>query len=194
LNREIARPIRTLTYRSMLALSVLLLSAVNGWSQTNSSNRPSLVLAAEDIILEERYSEPYSEQGFTFTPASAVRNWVKTRLVADGTPGIVRVILLDASLKRQELKTKGGVKGWFSDDQKYRYDGRIHLRIVHQPSNPQHGASQAEAQASAYFTMPEDATVNQLEEKAGEMVRGLMQRTELELENNMLRYMPGVVR
>lgn len=178
----------------VLTLGMLCLSAMEARSQPARNSRQPLLLSAEQIVLEEQTAEPYSEQGFTFTPASAVRNWVKTRLVADGTPGIVRVILLDASLKRQELKTKGGLRGWFSDDQKYRYDGRIHLRIVHQPSSPQHGASQAEAQASAYFTMPEDATVNQLEEKAGEMVRGLMQRTELELENNMLRYMPGVVR
>lgn len=178
----------------VLTLGMLCLSAMEARSQPARNSRQPLLLSAEQIVLEEQTAEPYSEQGFTFTPASAVRNWVKTRLIADGTPGIVRVILLDASLKRQELKTKGGLRGWFSDDQKYRYDGRIHLRIVHQPSNPQHGASQAEAQASAYFTMPEDATVNQLEEKAGEMVRGLMQRTELELENNMLRYMPGVVR
>ena len=178
----------------VLTLGMLCLSAMEARSQPARNSRQPLLLSAEQIVLEEQTAEPYSEQGFTFTPASAVRNWVKTRLIADGTPGIVRVILLDASLKRQELKTKGGLRGWFSDDQKYRYDGRIHLRIVHQPSSPQHGASQAEAQASVYFTMPEDATVNQLEEKAGEMVRGLMQRTELELENNMLRYMPGVVR
>ncbi len=183
-----------MTSSFILSLCVLLASAANGYSQPSGNSRPPLVLAAEQIILEERYSEPYSEQGFTVTPASAVRDWVKTRLVADGTPGVIRVIILDARMTRKDLKTKGGVRGWFTDDQKYRYDGRIHIRVEYQPASSGQYSSQAEAESSGYFTMPEDATLNQLEKKAADLVQDLMQRTDLEIENNMLRYMPSVVR
>lgn len=170
----------------------LLLTAVS--AQTSGGARPPLLISAERIILDEQFSEPYSEQGFTFTPAGAVRDWVKTRLRADGTPGIFRVILLDARMTRQELKTKGGIRGWFTDDQKNRYDARIHVRVEHQPSGFGQSSSQAEAEASGYFTVPEDVTLAQLEKQAADLVRNLMQRTEMELENNMLRHMPGVVR
>jgi len=194
LNPEIMRPMRTMASCFMLALSIFLASVGDGYSQPASNRRPPLVLSAQQIILEEKYSEPYSQEGFTVTPASAIRDWVKTRLVADGTSGIIRVIILDARMTRQELKTKGGVRGWFTDDQKYRYDGRIHIRVEHQPASPGQYPSQAEAQSSGYFTMPEDATLNQLEKKAADLVQDLMQRTDLEIENNMLRHMPGVVR
>lgn len=191
---ELSRQIKTRTLRGIVAGFALLTASTAGYGQPAGNSRSPLVLSAQQIILEERYSEPYSEQGFTLTPAGAVRDWVKTRLHADGTPGVIKVIILDARMTRQELKTKGGVSGWFSDDQKYRYDGRIHIRMEHQPTTLGVPVTFAEAQASGYFTMPEDATLNQLEKKAAELVQDLMQRTDLEIENNMLRHMPGVVR
>jgi hypothetical protein len=190
LNPELWRPLRKLAF----AMFAVLLSTGPGNSQDGARSRPPLVLAAEQIILEERFVEPYSEEGFSVTPASAVREWVKSRLQADGTPGNVRVILLDGQIKRQELKIKRGLKGWFSEDQKYRYDGRIHVRVEYQPAIPGRRGSNAEAQASGFFTMPEDATLNQIDKQVSALVQDLMQRTEMELENNMLRHMPDVVR
>lgn len=194
MNLDISVPFSKFMSRLALAGLALLVSGAIAYSQSYSMSRVPLVLAAEDIILEERYSAPYSEQGFSVTPASAVRDWVKNRLRADGTPGVIRVILLDAKMTRTELKTKGGLRGWFTDDQKYRYDGRIHVRVEHQPAGSGQPTSQAEAEVSGYFTMPEDATLNQLEKKAEDLVQDLMQRTDYEIENNMLRHMPGVVR
>lgn len=183
-----------MTYVLFLAFGFMLLATAAGWGQAGSGGTPPLTLAAEDIILEERFSESYSGEDFSITPAGAVRDWVKNRLRADGTPGVVKVILLDAKMTRTDLKTKGGVRGWFTDDQKYRYDGRIHIRIEHQPVIAGQFPSNAEAEASGYFTMPEDATVNQLEKKTQALVQDLMLRTSMEIENNMLRHMPGVVR
>ncbi len=194
LKPETRRQIRHAACYVALAAVALLLPLSAGNSADAVKTRPPLMLAAEQIILEERFAEPYTEQGYSVTPAGAVREWVKTRLQADGTPGIVRVILFDAQIKRQELKTKGGLRGWFSDDQKYRYDGRIHVRVEYQPAIPGQHASNAEAQASGYFTMPEDATLNQLDKQASALAQDLMQRTDMELENNMLRHMPGIVR
>jgi len=191
---EIARPAQIALAGFLLGLGFLLLTSVKAVCQVSGNGHAPLIISAEQIILEEPNPQPYTEEGFTITPASAVRDWVKTRLRADGAPGLVRIIVLDASMKRQELKITRGLRGWFSDDQKYRYDGRIRLRAVYEPSGGPKPASQAEAEATGFFTMPEDATLNQLEKKAGDLVADLMQRTALELENNMLRYMPGVVR
>lgn len=190
LNPEVWRPLRNVAF----VIFAVLLSTGPSNSQDGQRGRPPLVLAAEQIILEERFVEPYSEQGYSVTPASAVREWVKSRLHADGTPGTVRVILLDGQIKRQELKIKRGLKGWFSEDQKYRYDGRIHVRIEYQPAVPGLRGSNAEAQASGFFTMPESATLNQIDRQVTALVQDMMQRTEMELENNMLRHMPHIVR
>ncbi len=163
----------------------------------NAAVRAPLVLAADTIFLEERYPGPGNvggeEKNFATTPASAVRNWVNTRLHADGTPGTVKVILLDARLSRQDLTLQRGMQGAFSDDQKWRYDGRIYLRVEHIPAAGQ-APTHAEAQATGFFTVPETATVNELEQKVATLVQELMQRTDLEMENAMLRHMPGVVR
>ncbi len=190
LHPEPRRAVRNILFGAM----ALLFCTGMAQAQNAAPQRPPLMLAAEQIILEERFTEPYAEESYSLTPASAVREWVKTRLQADGTPGLVRVILLDGRMTRQELKVKGGLKGWFSDDQKYRYEGRIHVRVEYQPAMAGHSGSNAEAQASGYFTVPEDATLNQIDKQVTQLSRDLMQRTDLELENNMLRYMPGVVR
>lgn len=190
LNPERLRRVRNIT----LATFTFLFCVGVSTAQDGALDRPPLLLAAEQIILEERFVEPYAEEGYNVTPASAVREWVKTRLKVDGTPGIVRVILLDGQIRRQELKVKRGLKGWFSDDQKYRYDGRIHVRVEYQSSVAGGYASNAEAQASGFFTVPEDATLNQIDEQVSALARDLMQRTDMEMENAMLRHMPGLVR
>lgn len=192
--------------RTILALCVLSLAGLFAACQQTTAaqkpapgaNRPPLVMAADSIVLEERYpapgAEPGEERNLALTPAGAVRDWVKTRLRADGAPGQIRIILLDARVTRKDLAVQKGLKGMFSDDQKYRYDGRIRLRVEHIPTSQAQASSYAEAEASGFFTVPEGASVNQLESQSTTMVRDLMLRTELELENNMLRFMPGVLR
>lgn len=163
-----------------------------------STTPAPLVLSAEAIVLEERYpapgDAPNAEQDYDITPASAARQWVKTRLQPDGAPGVIKVILLDGRITREPLKTRGGIRGFFTDDQKYRYEGRLHLRVEHQPAAPGAMPAFAEAKESMFFTLPEDATLAQREVQVTAMVQNLMQRVELQLENNMLRHMPGVIR
>lgn len=192
--------------RMILAVAALSLAVLSAACQQTTaaqkpvtpSTRPPLVLTADSIVLEERYpapgEQPGEERNLALTPAGAVRDWVKTRLRADGTPGQIRVILLDARVTRKELAVQKGLKGAFSDDQKYRYDGHLHLRVEYNPVSGSRPSSYAEAEARAFFTVPEGASVNQLEQQSTAMVRDLMLRLELELENNMLRYMPGVLR
>lgn len=192
---EPLRSVRNILFGAIFFSAGALLFCMGAAQAQNAApQRPPLILAADQIVLEERFTETYSEENYSLTPASAVREWMKTRLQADGSPGLVRVILLDGQMTRQELKVKGGFKGWFSDDQKYRYEGRIHVRVEYQPAIPGRSGSNAEAQASGFFTVPEDATLNQIDKQVAALTRDLMQRTDLELENNMLRYMPGVVK
>lgn len=157
-----------------------------------------LVLAAESIELVEQYQSPGAapnvEQEFDTTPASAVRQWAAARLKADGTPGTIKVVLLDGRVTREALPTTGGLKGLITDDQKYRYQGRIQLRIDYQPASTLQGPATAHAEATGNFTVPEGQTLQQLEKQMFGMVQQMIERIDLEAQASVLRHMQGVVR
>lgn len=190
----------SLKFKLHSLLPILALAAIAflaSGSVAKAQQTTVLVLAAEDVVLEERYPAPgelpNAEKNYAVTPASAVREWVRTSLRADGTPGIAKLILLDGRIVQQSLKTKGGIKGFFTDDQEYRYEGRLHLRIEYQPAAPGQASGFAEAKETLFFTIAEDATLAQREAQVTAMVQNLMQRAALQLENNIRKHIPGLI-
>lgn len=193
-----------------LFCAVLALTALTGLTACQSSPPPAppqqpvfggsqpLIVAAESIELVEQYQSPGAapnvEHEFDITPAGAVRQWVAAKLRADGTPGILQVVLLDGQVTRESLATTGGLKGLASDDQEYRYNGNIRVRIDYQPNSPAQPPAQVEVTANGTFTVPEGATLLQLEREMFDMVQRMISRVDLEAQAQMLRYMPGVVR
>lgn len=157
-----------------------------------------LIVAAESIDLIEQYQSPGTapnvEQEFDITPASALRQLIAARLQADGTPGVLRLVLLDGRVTRQALPTTGGLKGLFTDEQKYRYQGNMRVRIDYVPASPSQPNAHAEVESSGSFTAPEGVTLAQLEREMLNMIQQMTSRLDLEMQANMLRHMPGVVR
>ncbi len=166
--------------------------------QLNFGSGAPLVLAAEAVEMIEAYQSPGTapnvEQEFDMTPAAAVRQWAATRLKADGTPGVIRVTLLDGRVTREKLTTASGLKGLLKDEQEYRYNGRIQIRIDYQPALSTQGPAQAHAEATGTFTVPEGQTVQQLERQMYDMVEQMVVRIDLEARASLLRHMQGVVR
>lgn len=162
------------------------------------SRAAPLLLSAESIELVEQYKSPGKapnvEQDFDVTPASAVREWVAARLRADGTPGVARVLLLDARVVREELPLTTGIKDLLANEQKYRYQGRIHIRIDLQPATASQGPAHVEAESTGMFTVPEGVTVQNLELEMFDMVQRMIDRLDLETQASMLRHMQGRVR
>lgn len=195
----------------MRHLKFLLLIMVTGLAACQSTPPPAppqrqlsfgsgapLVMAAEAVEVIEQYQSPGTapnvEQEFDMTPAGAVRQWATTRLRADGTPGIIRVTLLDGRVTRDKLATTSGLKGLIKDEQEYRYNGRIQIRIDYQPATSTQGPAQAHAEATGTFTVPEGQTLQQLEKQMFDMVQQMILRIDLEIQASALRHMQGVVR
>lgn len=157
-----------------------------------------LIVAVESIELIEQYQSssaaPNVEQEFDITPAGALRQLIAARLQADGTPGRLRLVLLDGRVTRQALPTASGLKGLFTDEQKYRYQGIMQVRIDYDPISPSQPDAHAEVESNGSFTAPEGMTLVQLEREMFNMIQQMTSRLDLEMQANMLRHMPGVVR
>jgi len=87
--------------------------------------------AAIDVVDSHRPGGgKHVEQSSPTPPAEAVRRWAAERLQAGGRQGAVRVTIRDASIIETQLATTQGVKGYFTNDQAQRYDGRIDVEIT----------------------------------------------------------------
>lgn len=169
-----------------------------GVPQLTFAQKQPLVLAAEAIDVEIAYrapgKPPHVEHEFAPNPSDAFVDWANRRLRADGTPGVLRATLRDGRLTRRELPRGGGFKGLVTDEQRWRYDGVMQVRIEYYPAGSTVRQAYVEASASGYFTVPEGVTLNELEMEMFRLVESMINRIDREAEKNMQEYMPHIVR
>ncbi len=89
---------------------------------------PMMVNVAK-ITITDHYQSPMRrpnvEQEFPVSPDNAVKQWVNSRLKANGSSGTLDVEIHEASATEAKLPVTQGVKGLFTDDQDRRYDTKI---------------------------------------------------------------------
>jgi len=113
------------------------------------------------------------EHLFPTSPKKAISNWVRDRLNANGTSGLARVTINDASALEEKLKKKTGIKGVFTNDQSERYTTNIDLRLdLFDDSSNLVGYSSAKA--SRYTTLAEDMSLLEREKAWFELVEKMM--------------------
>lgn len=122
-------------------------------------------------------------QRATTPPAEAMRRWAAERLQAAGRTGSVRVTVRDASIVEVPLQTTGGVKGYFTNEQSHRYDGRLEVEITGEA--PVSGGSfrgTTKAAATASATVAENATLNDRNATISEVSRRLAEEINARLD------------
>lgn len=127
------------------------------------AGRQPVVLDASRIEIVDEYRMPLAspnvEHRAPLAPSAAAERWARDVLKPSGSGGRAVFRILKGSLVETDLKTKGGVQGWFNIDQAERYDAAIEGRL------DLYGADgrmlgNASANATRYQTIAENASLN----------------------------------
>jgi hypothetical protein len=97
------------------------------------SDRTPLRLAVSAIAVESAYrardTAPYVDNLMPLKPEDAIRQMLEARLIAAGGTGSIQAVILDASVKEEELETKSGLPGLFTTEAAARLEGRFQGQI-----------------------------------------------------------------
>jgi hypothetical protein len=97
------------------------------------SDRAPLRLAVERVNVQSAYrprdAAPYVDSLMPIKPEDAIRQMLEARLVAAGGPGAIQAVILDASVKEEELETQSGVRGFFTTEPAARLEGRFQVQV-----------------------------------------------------------------
>lgn len=127
------------------------------------TGRAPIVLDAARLEIVDEYrmplADPNVEHRAPLAPAAATERWARDVLRASGPGGRAVFRITNGSLVESRLKTTGGVQGWFKVDQAERYDASVggRLDLYGADGRP---LGNAEAQATRYQTIAEDASLN----------------------------------
>ncbi|HYG91656.1 MAG TPA: hypothetical protein VD978_36020 [Azospirillum sp.] len=137
------------------------------------------------------------EQRASTPPIEAMRRWTAERLQPAGRTGAVRVTVRDASIIEVPLPTTGGIKGYFTNDQAQRYEGRMEVEVTGEApvagGGSFHGTTKAIATHTS--TVPENATLYDREATISEISRRLAEEINARLDAGIRKDLtPMVVR
>lgn len=156
-----------------------------------------IFLDVSNIEIVDEYKSPtqppYVEHLLPYSPAEAMRIWVKDRLRAIGSSKSLQVIIRDGSVKATELHKDNGIEDFFTIDQDYRYDAvlEVELRIY------EYGSPLSKANVSTTvrksITMSENAGAQRRNGIFRKLIADMMDQANAELERNMFLYMGNYI-
>jgi len=121
----------------------------------------ALDVAMLEVVDEYRMplADPNVEHRAPLAPSAAAERWARDVLRASGPSGRAVLRITKGSLVESRLKTTPGVKGWITVDQAERFDASIEGRLDLYGGDGR-PLGNAEAQATRYQTIAEDASLN----------------------------------
>jgi hypothetical protein len=97
------------------------------------SDQAPLRLAVETVAVQSAYrprdAAPYVDNVMPLKPEDAIRKMLEARLVAAGGSGTIQAVILDASVKEEEIETQSGLRGFFTTEPAARLEGRFQVQI-----------------------------------------------------------------
>lgn len=203
-----AKAMRGNSARGYLAAAVLLLSVTlltgcmtpppeNNFPELTWTHKKPYFLAVSEVVIEQQYRTrsqlPNMEERAPLAPVKAAADWAADRLQAVGSGGRARFIILDGSILRNDLKTKGGLTGLFTNDQSRQYDGRIAVELIITDAQG-NTTGQVWAEARHSRSIAENATLNQRDRTLFRMVEQIMRNLDAELDKEIPRYLGASLR
>lgn len=129
------------------------------------------------------------------TPADAVKRWAAERLQAVGRAGRVQVTIRDASIIEVALPRTGGVRGYFTNDQAQRYDGRMEVEVSGERPGESTFRGVTRAVVTASTSVAENISLADRETVLQDLVRGMADDLNAKLDGGIRRDLaPMVVR
>lgn len=146
----------------------------------------SLNVAAIDVVDSRRPVAGAVDGTLSDPPIEVIRRWAAGRLRAAGRRGRARVVVTEASLVEVPLKITDGVRGLFTDDQAWRWNGRVAAEISAENVGTEVGESairgSTKASANATATANEKSTIAEREVIKAEVVRSMCERLNAALD------------
>lgn len=156
-----------------------------------------IVLAAGSIDVVDAHrpaGDAHVEQRAAVPPAEAVRRWAAERLQAAGGPGRVRLTIRDASIVEVQLPRTGGVKGYFTNDQAQRYDGRIDVEVTGEVPGETSFRGVTRATVTHSTTVPENVSLTDREATFLDLTRRMMEELNARLDAGIRKDLAPMVR
>jgi hypothetical protein len=152
------------------------------------SDRAPLRLAVEQVTVQSAYrprdAAPYVDNLMPLKPEDAIRQMLEARLVAAGGPGRVQAVILDASVKEEELETQSGLRGYFTTEPAARLEGRFQVQVDRLSATGEVVKSVSTA-VTRTASIPEDVGYAERQRIGYELVRDLVQDLDEGLTANV---------
>ncbi len=157
----------------------------------SSSTAPWRINVAEIRVVEAYHPtlrKPNIEHEFPITPATAVKKWVTSRMLATGTRGIMEITIRDASVTETALAKTKDIKGFFTDQQDARYDAKIVVTM--RVFSSVQGVSDAvgDVEVTRTRSINEKATVFERSRIYHQMTRDIMADFDRESQKRLRQY------
>ncbi len=157
-------------------------------------HRAPITLNVAKIEIVDRYQPslraPHVEHLHNVTPSTVTRAWIKERLGAAGSQGLITLIVEEAGVVEEAVTVSDGFGGLFQDEVDTRLIGVIKARFDHVDVGPRGGTHSVDVVAEASAEVLESATLNErdlayfhlVERLAGEFDRVLTAEIEKSLK------------
>ena len=164
-------------------------------SQPAASGSAYQVRAAQLEVLdgyEAPGRSPNIEHLQAIQPENALVAWAKRRFKPNGSAGIMRVIILDASVTRRDLLGPDAGSSWFRDRAAEEFNGRAEIRLeyVHPDGRTKDWAT---AIATARRSVNESAEPDERQAVIDDLVRELLRKLDREALGASRKFMPSAL-
>jgi hypothetical protein len=152
------------------------------------SDRAPLRLAVERVSVQSAYrprdTAPYVDNLMPLKPEDAIRQMLEARLVAAGGTGSIQAVILDASIKEEELETQSGLRGFFTTEPAARLEGRFQVQVDRLSATGEVLKSVSTA-VTRTASVPEDVGYAERQRIGYDLVRDLVQDLDEGLTSNV---------
>ncbi len=128
-------------------------------------HRTPITLNVAEIEHVDRYQPslraPQVEHLHNVTPSTVTRAWIKERLRAVGSRGLITLIVEEAGVVEETVNVSDGFEGLFQDEVDTRLVGVIKARFDHVDAGPSGGTHSVNVVAEASAEVLESATLNE---------------------------------
>jgi len=149
---------------------------------------PPIQVNVAELVLDEQYKPPLQppniEHQLPLSPLTVMRDWSDDRLRAVGSGGSARLVILRASVVREELRKAGGVPGLITKDQAERISLEMKARLEVSTAAGL-GTGFAEAELRQSRTLPEGMTLNEREDALFQFVATAARAFDAEMDKNI---------
>ncbi len=157
-------------------------------------------LNVASIAVDDRYNPPGTapnvEQLHPLTPSGIAQRWADARLVAVGARGLATLTITDGSVVETKLPKKGGVEGFFGDQQDTKLIAKLSATLtVSVPGGPAGGSASysASVDASGYKTILESADLNDRDKAYFDLLQTVAHKFDADLSAEIVRAMSPVI-